>query len=295
MALCRVRLDLREVGVDGAVDGEVRERAPLGVDAELRIEIAVLQRQSRVARGVEPLRARVGRDHQVRAVRQVRETRELARIADETTHVARQPGGEELVVAVTRIVAVEEDAPLWLGFVRIAQRREGDPDLEIPSGGGDLAGRLPVVVGRAVLPRGVVGHRVVGEAVGVGEEQDGGLAVVATVDEDAAVVGRTRELIVIGERRADQLGVRIVEPKTGVEVVLVIGEIADVPDLRLDVVVDIGLEPRGDRVDARPAGIGQVAVDGDWSGRPPDGQGRTGLRGGRLRDNRAGRHEHDRE
>ncbi len=53
-------------------------------------------------------------------------------------------------------------------------------------------------------PRDVAGHRVVLDAARVGEEHLGGLAVVAAVDDDAAVIGRAGHRVVVAERRPDE-------------------------------------------------------------------------------------------
>jgi hypothetical protein len=47
----------------------------------------------------------------------------------------------------------------------------------------------------------------------------------------------------VGDRRPDELGLRVLEAERRVEEVLVVRESAFVPDLRLDVVADAGLEP----------------------------------------------------
>src|SRR4029079_19130147 len=62
-----------------------------------------------------------------------------------------------------------------------------------------------------------------------------------------------------------------VEFEGGVEVSIVVGQVADVADLRLEVVARIGLVPARDRRDRLPAVVVQVAVDDDLALEPGDG------------------------
>src|ERR1051325_2670093 len=237
------------------------------------------------------VRGRERRDHEVRAVRKLLEPGQLARVADEAVHVAWQAGGEELVVAFARVVAVEEDAPGLDRRVRVAERRERDAQLERVAFLGDLALRVPEEVRRAVLPRHVAVDRVVLEPVRIREELHRGLAVVPAVHDDAAVVREARERVVVAERRPDQLRVWIVETKRRVEVVVVGSEETEISHLGLDVVADAGLEPRRHGVCAPPAGVGEIPVDDDGSRGTADREQRPGPWIGRARGARAGGEE----
>src|SRR6185369_17755865 len=104
---------------------------------------------------------------------------------------------------VARVVAVEHDAPGLRVRVRVAQGRERDADLQRPAFGRDAAGRVPVEVGRGVFTGGIVGDRVVLDAVGVGQEEDRRLARVARVEDDAAVIRVAGDVVAVAQRRAD--------------------------------------------------------------------------------------------
>ena len=58
-----------------------------------------------------------------------------------------------------------------------------------------------------------------------------------------AVVGERGDVVAIAERGADRSRIRVVELEGGVEVLVVVGQVADVADLRLEVVARIGLVP----------------------------------------------------
>src|SRR5262249_1759223 len=167
--------------------------------------------------------------------------------------------------------------------IGIAEGREGDTDLEIPSRARDLAGAVPEAIGRAVLPGSIVGQRVVLQAARVGEKHLGALAVVSAVDDDAAVVERPRDRVMVAERRADALGIGIREDKPGVKIFFVVRQIASVLHLWLDVVADARLEPGAHGIRALPARIVEIAIDGDGAGRPADRDGRSWSGNGGLR------------
>ena len=117
---------------------------------------------------------------------------------------------------------------------------------------GDPARRVPVEVGRRVLaPGGVVLDGVVLDAAGVGQEQDAGAAVVAGVEDDAAVVDALGDVVPVGVRGADPRRVGVEELEAGVEVAVVVGEVPDVRDLGRHVVARLGLVPGVDA--GRPA------------------------------------------
>ncbi len=96
------------------------------------------------------------------------------------------------------------------------------------------------------------------------DEERGGAAGVAGIDDDAAVVVEpVAEVVAVGERRPHLTRLRVLELERGVEEPIVEGQVADVLDLGLDVVAGLGLVPPVDTGRALPAGIGQVAVDGN--------------------------------
>ena len=120
--LSHVALDLGEVRVEGGVDGGVGKRAPLHVHPDVRIQVAAGERRSEAGlRLVDALGGGVGRHHQMRPMGQIRESGQRARVADEAAHVSRQARREELIVAVARVVAVEQDAPGGRLGARVAQ------------------------------------------------------------------------------------------------------------------------------------------------------------------------------
>jgi hypothetical protein len=96
-------------------------------------------------------RAHIRRDDEVSARGQALETIEAIFTADEAIAAARKPGGEKLVMAVARIIAVEHDAPLLRIDVLVAQRRERNPDLECPAALLDLRRGFPEEVRRRIL------------------------------------------------------------------------------------------------------------------------------------------------
>ena len=221
-----------------------------------------------VARMRVGARAHVRRRDEMTAGRQVLHPDERVRSADEAVAAARQLRGEELVVAVARKVAVQQDAPRLRIDVLVAQRRERDPHLERPAARGDLRRRLPEEVRRRVLARRIVGDRVVLDVARRDDEERGGAAGVARVDDDAAVVVEAvADVVAVGERRADRLEVRIVELEAGVEEPVVVGQIPDIVDLRLDVVARVRLVPLVDARRVAPPFVGQIAVDDDRPGR----------------------------
>ncbi len=290
--LCGIRFDLREVGLPCGIDRGVRQRIPFHVHAGIRVELAKFELASQpVAWRRRLLRGCERRNHQMRAVRKIRETGQLARIADEAIDVARQPGREEFVSPISWIVSIEEDPPSRLELVGVAKRGERDANLERPAGGSDSSGRVPIEIGRVVLVRDVAGQGVVLHATRIGEKHLGRLAVVAAVHDHSPIVGRGRHVIMIRERRADELGLRIVEAKPCVEVPVVVREVRNVAYLRFDVVPDVRLEPGGDSFDALPPRIRELAVQVDRAGRAANGQGRSRL--GIRRPGRARCHDHE--
>ena len=201
------------------------------------------------------------------AARQPGQAGHLLLVADEAVAAARHLAVEHLIAEVARAVAVEQDAPgLDVGRV-VAQRGEGDADLQRPAGRRDPRRRVPVEVGRVVLAAGVVADGVVLDAARIGEEHERGLAVVAGVEDDAAVVGVARHLVVVAEGGADALRIGVREVEGGVEEVVVVGEPGDRLHLRLDVVAGVrlveGVHPRR----AAPPRIAQPAVHLDRRGR----------------------------
>jgi hypothetical protein len=86
---------------------------------------------------------------------------------------------------------------------------------------------------------------------------------VPRVDDHAAVVGVARHAVAVAERRADLVGMRIVELEPRVQVAVVVRQVADVVDLGLGVVARVGLVPPVDPGGTLPALVRQVAVDRD--------------------------------
>ena len=207
-------------------------------------------------------------------------------VADEAVLVARQRSGEHLGAEVARPVAVEQD-PHLRRRSRVAQRRERHPHLQHPAVAGDAAGGVPVEVGRVVLAARVGVDGVVLHAARVGEEHHRRLPVVVGVEDDAAVIGVGRHVVVVADRRADASRQRVGEAEGGVEEVVVVGEPGDVRHRRRPVVPGVGLQPVVDAQRALPAGVGEVAVDVDGAGGAMDLECRPAGDGGGA----AGRHD----
>src|SRR4029079_14904979 len=109
--------------------------------------------------------------------------------ADPAVRLLRDRAAVELVALVARVVAPDQDAPVHLLLLLVAQRREGDAVLRRPAVAGDARGGVVEVVGREVLV--AVGVVVVGVglvAARVDAQLDGGAAIVAGVEEDGDVV-----------------------------------------------------------------------------------------------------------
>ena len=266
--LRHVRLDLREVGVDRRVERVVGVRDPLGVDAAGDVGRAVDERGAGAAAREGLLLGReVRRDDDVVAGGEARQAGERVGAADEAVAAARQRHREDLVAELPRVVAEEHDPPGLRAGPGVAQRGERDADLEHPAVLGDPPRRVPVEVGRGVLVAGgVVGHRVVLDAARGGEEEDAGAAVVAGVEDDAAVVDRLGDVVAVGVRRADLRRVGVEELESGVEVPVVVRDVSDRSHLGGHVVAGTGLDPGVDAGRAAPAGIGEVPVHRDRPG-----------------------------
>ncbi len=102
----------------------------------------------------------------------------------------------------------------------------------------------------------------------------------AWVQDDPPVVGIAGNVVPVCVGRPDQGGVRVLELERGIQVVIIIGEVADALDLGGDVVAGIGLVPGFNLRGSPPAGVGEVAVHGDRPLGPPDSDhGAFGLRG----------------
>ena len=189
--------------------------------------------------------------------------------ADETVPSPRELRRKELIVVLAREVAVQQDGPDLGIDVLVAQRREGDPHLERPAALGDLRGRLPEKIGRRILVRRVVVHRVVLDVSWRDDEEGGGPPGVAWVDEDAAVVVEAvADVVAVRKRRADGLRIRILELERGIKKVIVVGQIPDVANLRLDVVARLCFVPLVDARGISPAFVREIAVNNDGAGRP---------------------------
>jgi hypothetical protein len=105
---------------------------------------------------------------------------------------------------------------------------------------------------------------------------------VTRVEDDPGVVGVTAEVVAVGEGGAHLVGIGILELEGGVEIPLVVGDVADVLYRSGNVVAGVGLEPRLDGRDALPSRVVQLRVDGDRSLRADDldlGRGRGRWRG----------------
>ena len=184
-------------------------------------------------------------------------------MADETVAPLRDLHREVLVAEIARAVPVQHDVPLLrVGFL-VAERREGNPHLEDPPVARDAGGRVPEVVGGAVLAGRVVGVRVVLDAVRVREEEDRAPRLPLGVEDDAAVIGGARHVVPVAVRRPDLVGRRVGELEPGVQKLLVVREIADVRDRRRRVVAGVGLVPGGYFCRTLPAGVREVAVHDD--------------------------------
>ena len=156
----------------------------------------------------------------------------------------------------------------------------------------DLRRRLPEKIGRAVfVAAGVVAHRVVLDAARVRQKEDGGLPVVARVEDDAGVVGGAGDVVAIGERRADLLRIRILEMEGRVEEMVVVRHPGHVLHLRLGVVGGVGLVPLVDAQRVFPGRVGEIAVDRDRTGGALDVERRRRLAG--LGVNRGRQTEND--
>ena len=102
----------------------------------------------------------------------------------------------------------------------------------------------------------------------VHEKEIAGLRIVPRLEDRAGVVvDVAADAVVIGERRSDLRWIRIPHLDRDVEKFVVIRGVADLLDLRLDVVAGVrfvpGLVARG----VFPAGVIEVAVDGDRAAR----------------------------
>ena len=212
-----------------------------------------------------------GRDD-VPAGREAREAREDVLGADEAVPAPGQLRREHLVAEIPRTIPVSEDPPRLGVFPFVAERREGDSDLERPAGGGDLPRRVPEEVRGGVLVA-VVGDGVVLDAARVGEGEDRRPAVVPGVEDDSAVVRVAAQNIALRERRPDLPRLRVVALERRVEEPVVVGKPGNRPHLRRDVVSRVRLVERLDPGRSGPAGVPEVAVDRDGT----RGSGNTDL------------------
>jgi hypothetical protein len=223
-------------GVHGEIErgdgglGSISRRARLGVGGR-RGQRASQPGARRAFAARDAIRGR----HPGSARREILESVEVLLVTDEAAAVARLLGGEHLIAAIARPVAVEHDPPGLRVSARVAQRRERNANLERPTAAVDLAGRIPEPIGSVVLAAVGIGvHRVVLDAARIGEEQDRRLAVVLGVEHEPAVIRRAFDVVAIGIGSADGGRIGVGEIECGVEILVVVGEPRDIRDLRGD-------------------------------------------------------------
>jgi hypothetical protein len=102
------------------------------------------------------------------------------------------------------------------------------------------------------------------------------VAVVSRVEDDAAVVGAVAaDVVAVRIRRANRARVRVVELEGSVEESIVVGEVADAADFRLDVIAWIRLEELVDARGLLPSRIAELTIDDDGARGAPDSYGRA--------------------
>src|SRR5438477_10410756 len=87
------------------------------------------------------------------------------------------------------------------------------------------------------------------------------MTLVSGVEKEAAEISIVLDVIVIAERRDDTVRIRILELERRVEIFVVVGQVADVLDGRLDVVAGIDLIPAIDANGVAPPLIRQATVN----------------------------------
>ncbi len=238
--LRHVGLDLGKVRVHRQVQGGGRAWSPLGVHAERAVEGLPLEGQPEDVAGRRGALGGAGvRRHRHVAPRgQALQADEGVLATDEAGPSAGQASAEQLVSVLPGIVPVEHDPPGLRIALRIAQRREGNADLEGPAVRRDAGCRAPEEIGGRILvpAAGVVVDRVVLDASRVGEQQDARLPVVTGIEDDPPVVGVVRHVVAVRERRPDAPGFRVVELEARVERLVVVGQVADAAHPGRDVV-----------------------------------------------------------
>jgi hypothetical protein len=144
-----IRLDLREIGVDRRVDGRVLVRRVLHIEPAVARRRTIDERPIAASTQLTILfRRDVRRGDDVTAARQSFESADLVEVANEAVLSAGELVREDLIAAIARQVAVEDDAPHLRIPLLVTERRERHAHLEDPAIGSLLCRRIPEDVRR---------------------------------------------------------------------------------------------------------------------------------------------------
>ena len=206
-----VGFDLRKIGIDRAVQRQVRRRRPGHIHARFDVDAVI---QPRATGFVAVFRAGDGdgrHDVEVAARAHARHALELFEGAQQTLGIPADLLVEQLVARAARVAAVQAHGPA-LGLVAFAEAQGGERNahLHVVASLGDSAGAGPQSVpGIVLVAGGLVVDQVHLHAQGIDEEFVSAALVVEGVDEDAdevvAVCG-----IAVAQARADVTGLRVV-------------------------------------------------------------------------------------
>jgi hypothetical protein len=267
-----VRLDLTEIGVDGRLGAQLRRYVVRGAERNVALHVLVLEAPA-AAEGSGLVRDDRGEKLEPLAGLDPPDARHGAPLTGPAVLVAIVGRPRVLVVRLARAVAPEIHLPRLLGLVGEPQARERDRHLRHPAALDDAARRLVDHVIRRVLPRRRREEEVPRDPVRVHGDLVGVRRLAVGVEAQKHDVVR-EDLVALAEGRPHVPRV-VVAHETDVHVAVVVREPGLRIDSRLRVVAGLILgEVRGLRRPA-PAGIVQVAVDRDRSGRPRDGDRRV--------------------
>lgn len=270
----RVGLDLREVGVHGRVEGDVRGHSPMEIAAEFGGGIAGPEPSAGKRDAViGPPTGQRGHHLDVASRGDPLESGDSIGLA-QVAVVAPVPRRRRHPVSdVPRLRSHERHPPrLSLGGAREPERLERDRQLDFEAVGRQVSRRGPDRVPRVVLaPLGDASDPVGLYAEGVDAEDEGPPLIVERIDvgSQEIVEHQFADGVPFDHVRADLRRIRIrgsaaEEERFGVE-----GDMTDGAGRRRGVVPGRDLPGDRDGLGAFPAGIGELTIDDDGAGGPP--------------------------